>query len=117
MDLDSAIGKHAEWKMKLRSAISKQETLDAATISRDNCCELGKWLHGDGQTSFGRLASFRECLTRHAAFHVEAGRVAATINARKYPEAMAMLNAGTGYAAASAAVNTAIMSLKKEANL
>ena len=117
MDLDSAIGKHAEWKMKLRAAISKQETLDAATISKDNCCELGKWLHGDGKAKFGRLASFTECMTKHAAFHVEAGKVATTINAKKYPEASAMLNAGTGYASTSAAVNTAIMNLKKEANI
>jgi hypothetical protein len=28
-----------------------------------------------------------------------------------------MLNAGTGYASTSAAVNTAIMNLKKEANI
>ena len=117
MDLDSAIGKHAEWKMKLRSAISKQEILDAGSISKDNCCELGKWLHGDGPASFGRLASFKECLAQHAAFHVEAGKVATAINAKNYPEATAMLNGGTSYAAASAAVHTAIMSLKKEAGL
>jgi len=117
MDLESAIGKHAEWKMKFRNAISKQETMDAATISKDNCCELGKWLHGEAKTKFSRLASHAECLQKHAAFHVEAGKVASTINAKKYTEAEAMLGSGTPYASASSSVGVAIMHLKKEAGL
>ena len=32
MDLNNAVEKHAEWKIKLRSAITKQEQLDAATF-------------------------------------------------------------------------------------
>ena len=48
MDLNQAIEKHAEWKVKFRSAIVKKESMDAGTISKDNCCELGKWLHRIG---------------------------------------------------------------------
>ena len=43
MDLDQAIAKHAEWKLKFRSAISKQETMDVTTIAKDNCCDLGAY--------------------------------------------------------------------------
>lgn len=117
MDLNSAIQKHAEWKTKFRSAISKQEQMDAATIAKDNCCELGKWLHGDAKTQFGRLASHAECIQKHAAFHVEAGKVASVINAKKFSEAEAMLNAGTAYTASSSVVGVAIMHLKKETGL
>ncbi len=117
MDLDCAIGKHAEWKMKFRSAISKQEMMDAASISKDNCCELGKWLHGDARTKFGRLASHAKCVQEHAAFHAEAGKVAAAINAKKYAEAEAMLGGGTAYAKVSSSVGVSIMHLKKEAGL
>ncbi len=117
MDLDSAIGKHAEWKMKFRNAITKQETMDAATISSDNCCELGKWLHGEAKMKFGRLASHADCVQKHAAFHVEAGKVASAINAKKFTEADAMLNGGTVYAQVSSSVGVAIMRLKKEAGL
>jgi hypothetical protein len=46
MNLDNAIATHARWKLKFRGAISAQETLDAATIGKDDCCEIGKWLHG-----------------------------------------------------------------------
>lgn len=117
MDLDSAIGKHAEWKMKFRNAISKQEQMDAATLAKDNCCDLGKWLHGEAKTSFSRLASHAECIKKHASFHVEAGKVATAINAKKYAEAEAMIAGGTSYAQASSAVGVAIMRLKKEAKL
>ncbi len=47
MDLDQAVAKHAEWKVKFRKAISAKEQLDTASIAKDNCCELGKWLHGE----------------------------------------------------------------------
>jgi methyl-accepting chemotaxis protein len=117
MDLDSAIQKHAEWKMKFRTAMSQHETMDAATIAKDNCCELGKWLHGEAKTKFGKLSSHSGCVTSHAAFHLEAGKVAQAINAKKYVEAENMLGNGTPYANASNVVAGAIMKLKKEAKL
>lgn len=117
MDLESAIQKHAEWKTKFRTAISGHQTMDVATISKDNCCELGKWLHGDAKAKYGRLASLADCVTRHASFHTEAGKVAAAINAKKFAEAEAMLGAGTAYTNASSAVGGAIVKLKKEAGL
>jgi hypothetical protein len=117
MNIESALAKHAEWKLKLRSAILKQETLDAVTISKDNCCELGKWLHSEAKTKYAKLASYTDCVTKHAAFHTEAGKVANAINSKKYTEADAMLNAGTAYSSASNAVGSAILRLKKEANL
>lgn len=117
MDLNNAIGKHAEWKIKLRSAISRQETMDVDTISKDNCCELGKWLYGDAKANFSQLKSYTECVSRHADFHVEAGKVAAIINAGNYTEAEAMLGADSKYTEASNAVASAIMHLKKEASI
>ena len=117
MDLDSAIQKHAEWKMKFRSAIAKQESLDVATIAKDNCCDLGKWLHGEGKSQYGSLGSHADCLVQHAKFHVEAGRVAQAINAKKYADAENMMGSGTPYSTASNVVASAIMKLKKEARL
>jgi methyl-accepting chemotaxis protein len=117
MDLDSAIGKHAEWKLKLRSAIAKKETMDAATISKDNCCDLGKWLHGEAKAKYGQIPSHSECIRKHAAFHIEAGKVANAINSQKFTEAEAMLGSGTPFAISSSAVGVAILSLKKEARM
>lgn len=117
MNLDDAVAKHTAWKTKFRTAIAKKETLDAATISKDNCCDLGKWLYGDGKSVCGRHASFTDCITKHKTFHVEAGKVATAINAKKYVEAEAMIGSGTPYSTASTAAVGAIMHLKKEARL
>jgi methyl-accepting chemotaxis protein len=115
MDLEKAISKHAEWKMNFRTAINKQQKLDAATIRKDNCCELGRWLHGDAKSRHGGLAAYTELLTQHAAFHVEAGKVADAINNAKFEQAAAMIESSTPFASTSSAVGTAIIRLRKAA--
>ena len=117
MDLVSAIAKHTEWKTKFRTAITKKETLDSATISKDNCCDLGKWLHGEARRAYGTLASHGDCVAKHAQFHTEAGKVASAINAKNYAEATNMINTGTPYFAASNAVSVAVMKLRREAKI
>ena len=116
IDLEMAQQKHGEWKVKLRRAITKHELMDVKTIARDDCCDFGKWLHGDGKIKLGHQTSFSECLSRHAAFHVEAGKVAEVINAQRYKDAEAMLGAGTPYTLASNQVGIAIMRLKQDVN-
>jgi methyl-accepting chemotaxis protein len=117
MDLDKALQAHGEWKLKLRTAINKKEQLDAKTISADNCCPLGQWLHGEARGKYNTLRAYTQCVSKHADFHREAGKIASAINQGKYAEAEAMLNGGTPYAAASSAVGGAILGLKKEAAL
>ncbi|HEY8035926.1 MAG TPA: nitrate- and nitrite sensing domain-containing protein [Methylobacter sp.] len=115
IDLDKALEKHSEWKVKLRSAISRHEEMDAATISRDDCCDFGKWLHsGATKSHLAHQASYSDCVSKHAAFHIEAGRVANTINAKKFSEAEKLLGDGSAFVAASTAVGVAIMHLKKD---
>jgi hypothetical protein len=117
MDLDQAIRTHAEWKMKFRSAIAKQERMDAAAISKDDCCTLGLWLHRDGKARWGATPEFQRAIDKHKDFHVEAGRVAGLINASKYGAAEAALNHGTSYTQASGEVGVALIALKKLAGL
>jgi len=118
MDLNEALTRHAGWKLKFRTAISKKETMDSETISKDNYCEFGKWLHGEAKSKFNKFSSFSECVTKHAAFHVEAGKVADAVNDKKYDEATAMIdNLDTPYTKASMAFGVAIMHLRNEAGL
>ena len=117
MNLDNAIAAHAEWKTKFRSAIQKKEQLDATTISMDNKCPLGQWLHGEAKGQYSRLTSYGTCVAKHAEFHRCAGKVAARINAGNFAEAEAMLANDTPYAAASSAVGVAIIGLRKEAKI
>lgn len=114
MDLDTAIQKHAEWKFKFRSALVEKQTLDAAAISKDNNCEFGKWLYGEAKTLYGKSATHADCLADHAAFHAEAGKVAAAINAGKMEEAERMLAGGSTYSEASKRVSVRIIEMKNE---
>ncbi len=112
MDLESAAGKHAEWKVKFRAAITKKEQMDVASICKDNCCELGKWLHAEGKAAHGHVSEFAQVIAKHRDFHVEAGKVASLINWQKYDEAERMLSSPT-YSAASTDVVSALLRLKK----
>ncbi|MBI4294484.1 MAG: CZB domain-containing protein [Betaproteobacteria bacterium] len=117
MDWKQAIAQHMQWKDEFCAAFSRQEPLDADTIAQDNCCELGKWLHGEAKAKLQRFVSYSECISEHAAFHAEAAKVARAINSKQYAEAEAMLCAGARYATASASVAAAIVHLGQEADL
>jgi methyl-accepting chemotaxis protein len=112
MDLDRAIQAHDDWKSKLAHAIEYHETLDAGTISRDDCCDFGKWIHGEAKAPFGGYSSYATCVNKHAAFHAAAGKVAAAVNAKQFDEATAMLGGGTAFDKASVETRAAIASLK-----
>ena len=113
MNLDNAITAHAQWKMKFRGAIAAKQAMDASTIAKDNCCEVGKWLHGEGRTAWGSKPEFVTLIERHKVFHVEAGKVATAINSKHYDLATKMIDSSTPFAAASSAVGVAILGLKK----
>ena len=117
MDLTKAIEAHVQWKTKFRAAIQKQETMDAATIGKDDCCELGKWLHGNETQKHRALASYKDAVTMHASFHKTAGQIATAINAKKFADAEKMIAIGTDFASLSAAVGVALTRLKLDAKL
>jgi hypothetical protein len=113
MDLNAAHAAHSAWKGRLRQAIENQETLDTACIGRDDCCELGKWLHGEGRGRFGHLPEFVALLERHKEFHREAGFVADMINQKQYSSAVAQIGGMTYFATTSTATGLAIRALEK----
>ena len=117
MNLDNAVQTHAQWKMKLRSAISKHEQLDLVALSRDDRCELGQWLHREGKSTYGRLASHADCVHKHVAFHAAVTQVARAVNAGQFDTAEGMLNAGTAYTQASSALSVSFLKLRKEAGI
>lgn len=112
MDFAKAGQAHNDWKVKFRLAIARKERMDIATIAADNCCEFGKWLHGEA-TRHAALGQYVDCKTKHAAFHVQAGKVAALINDGKFAEAEAAIGAGTPFASTSFDTVGAIGQLQK----
>ena len=116
LNFDSAIHKHTLWKSRFRAAISQDATLDVAAIEKDDCCELGRWLAGDGNSRFSKLTNYAHCVLSHAAFHKEAGRVARLINEKKYTEAEAMLGEESPFSRLSCVLLSAFAELEREAN-
>ena len=116
LTLERAYEAHNHWKIMLQESVSARTTLDVATIRRDDCCNLGKWLHSDGQRGYGHKPEFKSLMAKHASFHLVASVVAGIINTKQYDEATAMLQDFSLFSTASADVCMAIMALKRVAN-
>ncbi len=117
MDFNECIKAHSDCKMKLVAAIAEKARLEVATIAKNNCGNLGKWLHGESRVHCGPLVSHNECIRHHTEFHRQASRVAAVINEGRYAEAQHMLGSGTSYFTASQEAVMTIGKLKSEACL
>ena len=113
MDLNTAIQKHAEWKFKFRHALLANQAMDADAISKDNNCEMGKWLHGEAAALYGKTPAYAKCLADHAAFHIEAAKVAKAVNALNKDEVEKRISAETAFSEASKKVGISIVELKQ----
>ncbi|MBL8387619.1 MAG: CZB domain-containing protein [Hydrogenophaga sp.] len=113
IDVDVMIDAHRQWKVKLRDAIESRERVDTATLSRDDCCALGKWIYGEGSQRLGGRHSFNELIERHKRFHSVAGGVGELINRRAYREAEDALAPGTSFATATSDVVMVLSSAKR----
>ena len=74
-DPGAAVAAHQAWKGRLLAVLEGhgRESLDPATVGRDDACALGKWIHGPDAPSLRQ--SFAPLKEKHAHFH----RVAAEI--------------------------------------
>lgn len=100
---------HHDWVRTLRTAIANKETLDMPTITKDNHCELGKWLYSDDVRPYvSHLPRYQDCVAKHTVFHREAAKVAKLVNAKKYDDALRLLNHASNFNHASNAVLSAI---------
>jgi hypothetical protein len=111
--LDNALAAHALWKTKLLAAVESGEVLDVATIKRDDCCELGKWIYSDGKRTYGHKPEFLSLLVKHKEFHVITGIVAGIVNGKDFESAKAMMGGSSQFGSASMDVGMAIIRLKK----
>ena len=112
LTLDRALHAHQQWKAKLKQAATNRETIDVLTIVRDDCCELGKWILGEGQRRYGSRPEFVNLIDKHVNFHHTAGFVAELINGEKPDSALSHLGSGSQFASASMDVRVAITRLK-----
>jgi len=112
IDVDSIIDAHRQWKVKLRDAIEQGDQVDVATLSRDDCCGLGKWIYADGQRLRER-SSFVTLVANHAHFHQVAGRLGQLINERRYEQAEDALAPNTEFSNATSEVISVLSAAKR----
>lgn len=112
VDVDAIIDAHRQWKVKLRQAIEDGSTVDVATLSRDDCCALGKWIYADGKR-LSQRPNFVELVGRHRHFHNVAGGIGALINQKRMREAEDALAPGTVFAQATADVVSTLSAAKR----
>lgn len=114
MNFDDAIAAHIKWKIRLTQFIdgTSAEPLRSDTVCKDNLCELGKWIYGEGAQYDGK-PHYKDLVSKHANFHRCAADVVKKVEASDKAGARSLLSGP--FASASKDTVTAIMVLKKEA--
>jgi methyl-accepting chemotaxis protein len=103
LNFGTAIEVHQEWKVRLQAVIESrsQETLDPNVVCRDDQCELGRWIHGEGGRQFDDEPQFADLRRKHAYFHACAGRVVLLAQSGHKDRAIAEISPGGDFAQAS----------------
>ncbi len=115
MNFDQAISCHVQWKSKLAAYVAKPDhSLNASEIEHEDRCDLGKWIRGEGQ-KYARLPEFTKLAADHTHFHAAAADVVRKADAGQHASEEIALGAKSDYAAASNAVVTSLMRMKKTA--
>ena len=111
MDFNVVITAHTAWKQKFKQFLEGKERLEAETVAKDNQCELGKWIYGEG-SQLASLPEFTEMKKKPAEFHQVASQVVRQSKVLKKEAALALVEVGTDFAKASALCVNAIATLK-----
>jgi methyl-accepting chemotaxis protein len=89
---DDAESAHIKWKMRLIQYIGGQsnEDLDVETVSCDDKCDLGKWIHGPA-TRYATMMEYKNLRQSHAAFHKSVGEIVHSVHEQNPEQARSML--------------------------
>ncbi|MBI4757104.1 MAG: CZB domain-containing protein [Betaproteobacteria bacterium] len=95
VDFQKWINAHREWRRRLTGYIdgTSEETLDENVVCRDDRCDLGKWINGNGTKFYAELPVFQQMRRNHSEFHVSAGQVVKVYKASGRQAARKMLHA------------------------
>ena len=114
MNFDEAITAHSAWKMKLSNYLRKPDgSLKVADIEVDNKCALGQWIYGDGAKHNG-IPEYESLKAEHAKFHKAAAEVVKKADSGQSVTEDIAIGAKSPFAAASSAVISAIMAIKRK---
>jgi hypothetical protein len=113
IDIKEAIDAHVRWRQRLEDYISGSGSLGAGDAADDDRCDLGQWLHGEGQNRYGHLALFEDLKTAHTQLHERVGTILGRLRAGQRDEALADLRS-VEYSRATARVKNLLAKLYVE---
>ncbi len=89
MDLRLAITQHMQWKFRLDLLVAgySRETLDPERVELEESCELGRWIAGEGERTYGSNPVFLTLQRTHAEFHRCAAEIVRLYHAGRRAEA------------------------------
>ncbi len=112
-DLNTAIGAHAMWKLRLANAIANGTSeFVPERVEPDNLCDFGKWLYGLS-VSERNSDQWKKVQALHAAFHKEASQILRLALRNQKAEAQKRMDYGGSFAKASTDLTLAMMDWKK----
>jgi hypothetical protein len=93
LDIGAAVLAHQQWKQRLLAHLAgnAEAGLDVERICRDDRCDLGRWIHGQGRARLGTFPGFTSLLSHHRMFHHVACNVLALEKAGKRADARRMV--------------------------
>jgi len=112
--LDKAIVAHGQWKMRLKRAIDTGSSeFVPATVSKDDQCDLGRWLHTSATAEEKSSPHYAPTVQAHKQFHTVAGGVLGKALSGKKDEALASMAPGGDFARASIDVMQKLQAWKR----
>jgi hypothetical protein len=114
MKFEDAVKAHVDWKSKLKAYLSApNKSLNPTEVEKDNTCELGKWLRGEG-AKYSSKKVYKDLLAEHAKFHKAAADVVRRADSGQKVLAETTLGAKSEFSTLSEKVVGLIMACGKE---
>jgi methyl-accepting chemotaxis protein len=115
MDFNDAISRHVQWKSRLAAYIARPDhSIDSAKLGREDQCELGRWLIGEGRR-YAKNPEFAKLVDEHRRFHTAAADVVRRADSGQRVTEEVALGAHSEYAKASSDVIGSLMKLRQAA--
>lgn len=113
-EITNAMGAHGAWKLRLKTSIATgQFDQDVHSVSCDDRCQFGQWLHGSTIEAGTRAGVPYQVVRRlHAEFHQSAANVLAHALKGQKAEATAVLEGD--YAQRSDKLGRALLKWRRE---
>ena len=91
MNYPTAIDAHVRWVGWLWHQIQNREYPDSESVGRDDGCQIGKWLYGEGRV-FAHLPEYQTFQVAHRKFHETAQKAVLLAEGGRPEAALEMLD-------------------------